>query len=82
MITSPQTRSANMNKLSNGTEYRINDNGLVAVRGQRTIHLIGSSVAKQQKAKELLTTVSFNKLFNKGQSAGISALKNTSYIIL
>lgn len=71
-----------MNKLIDGTEYRTTWNGIVAVRGNRTLHLLGTSVTKQQKAKELLASVSFNKLFNQGETAGTTYFKNTRWIKL
>lgn len=67
-----------MNKLTNGTEYRETPAGVIAVKGKRELHLLGTSVAASEKARALLSSSSFNSLFSAAKKAPFS--RNVAYI--
>lgn len=67
-----------MNKMSNGTEYRETPAGIIALRGKREIHLLGTSVAASAKARDLLVKHSFNRLFTAARKSPCS--KNVAFI--
>lgn len=50
-------------KLTNGTTYRSTPAGLVLMRGKRELHLLGTSVSQQEKARALVVDHSFAQLF-------------------
>lgn len=70
-----------MNRLINGTQYRATQNGFVAVKCKRSIFFIGTSINQSNKFKELLSSESFNLLFNKGKKARLLG-NSISYINL
>ena len=70
-----------MNKLIDGTQYRTTQNGFVAVKGKRSIFFIGTSVNNSNRFKELLSSKSFNYLFNKGKKVKLLG-NSVSYISL
>jgi hypothetical protein len=67
-----------MNKLSNGTEYRSTPAGLIVVRGKRELHLLGTSAAQSERARTLLSSVSFNRLFTAARKSPAS--RNVAFI--
>ena len=69
-----------MNKTTSGTEYRSTPSGIIATRGQRELHILGTSVAQAEKARRMLASHSFNRLFGAGKKA--PGIKNTAYIKL
>lgn len=48
------------------TEIRTTPGGMIAVRGNREVHLLGTSVAAMAKSREMLATQSFNSLYRAG----------------
>ena len=67
-----------MNKLTDGTRYRYCDRGLVAVRGKRELHLLGTSATHTAKARHMLATHSFNALYQAAHQA--PGMKNVRYL--
>lgn len=63
-----------------GSRWRETPAGLVVERGNRELHLLGTSVAAQDKARQLLASRSFDRLFKAGKSA--PGVKNTAFIKL
>ena len=68
-----------MNIRANGTTIRSTPAGIVATRGARELHLIGTSVNQIDKARQLLADHSFDKLFKAAMS---TPLRNTRKITL
>lgn len=64
-----------------GTTVRSTTSGLVATRGKRELHILGTSVVATKKAHSLLALHSFDKLFRAGKTAG-AAGRNVRYISL
>ena len=53
----------------NGTSVRDTPAGVVAVRGARELHLLGTSAAQSAHARELLATASFDQLYKSARPA-------------
>ena len=58
-----------MNKMINGTEWRETQGGIVAVRGKRELHLLGTSVDALCRARDILASHSFDSLFRRARKA-------------
>lgn len=67
-----------MNRMTSGTAYRETTSGLVAVRGARELHILGTSVEQLTQARRLLASHSFDQLFKAGRS--VPNLSNTRYL--
>lgn len=71
--------AAGMIKLIDGSKYRRTNEGYVIEKGNRQIYIIAKSVEAGEKARAIMTSISFDKLFKKGKK--IKALgNNISYI--
>ena len=68
-----------MNQLDNGTLYRATNEGYLLERGQRRIYIIAKSVNSGTRARQLMTSYSFDKLFKKGKQMATLG-NNISYI--
>lgn len=53
-----------------GTTIRDTPAGMIATKGKRELHLLGTSVDQTKRARHLLATRSFNQLFQAGRSYG------------
>jgi len=51
--------------------YRETPSGAILMKGKRELYLSFKSVNQGKKARELIATTSFNKLFNKGRKVRI-----------
>ena len=67
-----------MNRLIDGTEYRDVECGIVARRGKRELYLLAKSVVQGERARKLLATHSFNRLFAAGRKSPHS--RNVAYL--
>lgn len=54
-----------------GTQVRNTERGIIATRGNRELHLLGTSVTQTEKARHLLATYSFNKLYTAAKPSPI-----------
>jgi hypothetical protein len=61
------------------TTFRETHSGIVATRGKRELHMLGTSVAAMQLSRQLLATHSFNILYTRANS---SPLKNVRAIVV
>lgn len=57
------------------TTFRNTPAGIVAIRGNRELHLLGTSVAATTKSRQLLAGYSFDRLFRAGRTAGAAGPK-------
>lgn len=55
--------------LPDGTEYRTTPVGYLLARGKREVYITAKSVDANTKARTLITTKSFNQLFQAGRAA-------------
>lgn len=55
--------------LENGTRIRNTPAGMVATRGKRELHLLGTSVDATLRSRELLAGYTFNTLFARAHRA-------------
>lgn len=53
------------------TEIRETPKGLVAIRGQRELHLLATSPEDVEAARTYLRAFSFDRLFKAGRSCGL-----------
>lgn len=60
------------------TTYRNTPAGIIAVRGKRELHMLGTSVAQTQAARHLLATTSFDRLFKAARKS--PGQKNSAYV--
>lgn len=65
--------------MTNGTTVRETPGGLCLVRGQREVHLLGTSATQAARARRLATSISFDRLFKPGRTAG-AAGRNVRYV--
>lgn len=65
-------------KLLDGTQYRATTSGYVLTRGDRELYLTAKSVNQSQRAKKLIATVSFDRLYKASKThSGIHYLPLT-----
>lgn len=55
--------------LPDGTQFRTTPAGYLLVRGKREVYITAKSVTAGEKARTLMTTRSFNSLFQAGRTA-------------
>lgn len=60
-----------MNTMTDGTTYRSTPAGIVAIRGSRELHLLGTSVESTAKARRMLAVHSFDKLYKAGRGTSL-----------
>ena len=53
----------------NGTAVRDTPAGIVAVRGARELHMLGTSAAQSARAREMLAAESFDRLYRAAHPA-------------
>ena len=68
-----------MIKLIDGSKYRRTNEGYVIEKGNRQVYIIAKSVEAGQKARDIMTSISFDKLFKKGKKIKVLG-NNVSYI--
>jgi len=66
-----------MTTTKNTTTFRETNRGIVATRGNRELHMLGTSVSAMQVGRNLLATRSFNNLYT---AAKATPLKNVRFI--
>jgi hypothetical protein len=66
-----------MTTTENTTTFRDTPRGIIATRGNRELHMLGTSVNAMQVSRNLLATRSFNNLYTVAKS---SPLKNVRFI--
>lgn len=57
------------------TTFRNTPAGIVAIHGDRELHLLGTSAAATAKARQLLAGHSFDRLFRAGRTGGAAGRK-------
>ncbi len=60
------------------TTYRNTPAGIIATRGKRELHLLGTSVAQTEAARNLLAAHSFDQLFKAARKA--PGTRNVAFI--
>ena len=67
-----------MNTMTNGTQYRTTPVGMIAVRGQRELHLLGTSAAQAAESRRLLADESFDQLYKRGRKP--RGMRNVAFL--
>lgn len=70
-----------MNKLIDGSEYRQTAAGFVLTRGKRSVYLQGTSADQIAKARKIISSNSFDRIFKAAKTMG-ACDRNTRCIFI